>query len=44
MALPFSAGSNVVNGNMPAVSSEIADVLLRNGANTTPAQLNQLVG
>ncbi len=38
------AGSRAVTGNTPAVRQAVANILLRNGANVTPAQLDQLVG
>lgn len=39
-----ASGSNAVTGNTAAVRSAVADLLLRNGTNVTPAQLDQLVG
>jgi hypothetical protein len=38
------AGVRGLTGNTPAVRKAVADILLRNGANMTPAQLNQMVG
>jgi hypothetical protein len=40
----LQAGHNGATGNTPAVRREIANILLRNGANMTGAQLNQMVG
>ncbi|RZM98711.1 hypothetical protein CWO91_36805, partial [Bradyrhizobium genosp. SA-3] len=40
----ISAGSNAVTGNTPRVRQAVADLLLRNGANTTGPELEQLVG
>ena len=40
----ISAGSNAVTGNTPRVRQAVADLLLRNGANTSGAELEQLVG
>lgn len=40
----ISAGSNAVTGNTPRVRQAVADLLLRNGTNTTGPQLEQLVG
>jgi len=40
----ISAGSNAVTGNTPRVRRAVADLLLRSGANTTGAELEQLVG
>lgn len=40
----ISAGSNAVTGNTPRVRAAVADLLLRNGTNTTGQQLEQLVG
>jgi hypothetical protein len=37
------AGVRGVTGNTPAVRKAVADILLRNGANLNPAQLNQMV-
>jgi hypothetical protein len=37
------AGVRGLTGNTPAVRKAVADILLRNGANMTPAQLNQMV-
>lgn len=38
------AGVRGLTGNTPAVRKAVADILLRNGANMTGAQLNQMVG
>lgn len=40
----ISAGSNAVTGNTARVRQAVADILLRNGTNVTPAQLDQMVG
>lgn len=40
----ISAGSNAVTGNTPQVRQAVADLLLRNGANTNGAELDRLVG
>jgi hypothetical protein len=40
----LQAGHNGATGNTPAVRREIANILLRNGANMTGAQLTQMVG
>jgi hypothetical protein len=38
------AGARVLTGNTPAVRTAVARILLRNGANLTGAQLDQMVG
>lgn len=39
----LSAGHNAISGNTPAVRREVANILLQNGGNISPAQLNQMV-
>jgi len=39
----LAAGHNAVTGNTPAVRKAVADILLRNGVNGTPAQLARMV-
>jgi hypothetical protein len=39
----LSAGQNALTGNTPAVRREVANILLQNGQNISPARLNQMV-
>jgi hypothetical protein len=39
----LSAGHNALSGNTPAVRREVANILLQNGGNISPAQLNRMV-
>lgn len=39
----LSAGHNALSGNTPAVRQEVANILLQNGANLSPANLRRMV-
>lgn len=39
----LSAGHNAISGNTPAVRQEVANILLQNGANISPARLRDMV-
>jgi hypothetical protein len=39
----LSAGHNAVSGNTPAVRREVANILLQNGGNISPARLREMV-
>lgn len=39
----LAAGSNAISGNTPAVRQEVANILLQNGRNVSPARLQKMV-